>query len=421
MFDQGQARSGPPTCGRPAASVRHCSPSHFSAPVCGAIGAVPLMNRMNLLSDAQRIIDRAKAAGRPMTPTERDDVRAKMDAVRRIDTKTEHDEDADLRRRLGRALRDDPELGQLGRFSAKAAAPALTSKISAKALAPSGAEVAPAGLSELAPLSLAKPATSLLAAVGATVLPNPPTYAYLRQTTRTNNAAAVADGATKPTSVYGLTRVEDRLRVIASLSEPVPKYWLDDSQDLRTFVESELTYGLDVAVEQQLLNGDGTGENNKGLLNTSGILSQAWSTDGLETLRKAITSAQIAGAQQYVAVLNPVDFEALTLVRATTNEFLATAANVSGDSSGATSPPYGPVALQSWGVPVVLTTAIAAGRGVVMDPSAVTLYTDGQINLEWNTSDGFDTNEVKARCETRVGVAVKRPSLVVSVDMSAAA
>jgi HK97 family phage major capsid protein len=111
-------------------------------------------------------------------------------------------------------------------------------------------------------------------AIPAQIVREPPTFAYLRQTTRTNNAAPVADGATKPTSVYGLTRAEDRLRVIAHLSEPINKYHLEDAADLRVFVDNELGYGLDLAVEQQLLSGDGTGENLRGILNTSGIQAQ---------------------------------------------------------------------------------------------------------------------------------------------------
>ena len=45
-------------------------------------------------------------------------------------------------------------------------------------------------------------------------------YAYLRQTTRTNNAAVVAEGASKPTSVYSVTRIEQSLAVRAAALNP---------------------------------------------------------------------------------------------------------------------------------------------------------------------------------------------------------
>jgi hypothetical protein len=57
-------------------------------------------------------------------------------------------------------------------------------------------------------------------------------YAYLRQSVRTNNAAIVAEGAAKPTSVYSVVRVENSLQVIAHLSEGIPRYWLLDNQPL---------------------------------------------------------------------------------------------------------------------------------------------------------------------------------------------
>jgi HK97 family phage major capsid protein len=341
----------------------------------------------------------------------------------------DREEDKAIRKSLAEALREGPATGSTGRWSAKAAAPALAAQMGApgntdhgvrrKALAPSGVELAPAGLSELVPVSLSKPATSLLQVVPAQVVESPPTYAYLRQTTRTNNAAAVASGGTKPTSIYGLTRVEDRLRVIAHLSEPVDKYWLADAPDLQMFVQDEMTYGLDRAVEAQVLNGDGLGENNRGMLQTSGIQTQAWSTDGYETLRKALTKLQQQGAEGAVVALNPADFETMNLVRATTGEFLATEANLSTGNGGGIAPPYGPTVLASWGVPLVLSNAVAVGQGVAFDPAAVTLYVDGQVAVEWNTSVRFSTNEVIARCEGRFGVAVRKPLLVVSVDMSA--
>ena len=78
-------------------------------------------------------------------------------------------------------------------------------------------------------------------------------YAYLRQSVRTNNAAIVAEGAAKPTSVYSVVRVENSLQVIAHLSEGIPRYWLLDNQALEQFVESELQYGLGLAVEPRVL------------------------------------------------------------------------------------------------------------------------------------------------------------------------
>jgi hypothetical protein len=59
-------------------------------------------------------------------------------------------------------------------------------------------------------------------------------FEYYKQTTRTNGAAVVADGSTKPTSTLTVTPVEDRCRVIAHLSEAISNRLLFDHQSLRS-------------------------------------------------------------------------------------------------------------------------------------------------------------------------------------------
>ena len=86
-------------------------------------------------------------------------------------------------------------------------------------------------------------------------------FNYLRQTTRTNLAAPVAAGALKPTSVFTLTRIEDKLKVVAHLSEPIPEYWLKDNGALEQFVRGEMVSGLAEAVAAQAISGDGVSPN----------------------------------------------------------------------------------------------------------------------------------------------------------------
>ena len=97
----------------------------------------------------------------------------------------------------------------------------------------------------------------------------------------------VAEGATKPTSVYSVVRVEDKLVVVAHLSEGIPRFWLIDQVSLDTFVSNELDYGLRLAVEAKVL-ADVNG--------TSGIQTQAYATSVLTVLRKSITKLETTGA-----------------------------------------------------------------------------------------------------------------------------
>ncbi len=95
-------------------------------------------------------------------------------------------------------------------------------------------------------------ATSLLDVLPVKSHPTPE-YAYLRQSVRTNNAAVVAEGAAKPTSVYSVVRVEQSLVIVAHLSEGIPRYWLLDNSALETFVDAEMTFALQLAVEAKVL------------------------------------------------------------------------------------------------------------------------------------------------------------------------
>ncbi len=120
-----------------------------------------------------------------------------------------------------------------------------------KALAPSGAAVVAQQFAE-DPIPLGRIATGLLDVLPVKVQ-STAEYAFMRQGTRTNNAAVVAERAVKPTSVIGVTRVEQSLQVVAHLSEGVPRFWLVDNAAVEAFVDAELRYGLGVALEAKII------------------------------------------------------------------------------------------------------------------------------------------------------------------------
>ncbi|HKS48207.1 MAG TPA: phage major capsid protein [Amycolatopsis sp.] len=100
-------------------------------------------------------------------------------------------------------------------------------------------------------------------------------WAYLRQTLRDNQAAVVPPGARKPTSRYTLERKEGRSVTIAHLTEPISRQDLADAPLLESFVDFELRLGLEDALENEIINGDGTGDRFTGLNAVSGTQLQA--------------------------------------------------------------------------------------------------------------------------------------------------
>jgi hypothetical protein len=171
-----------------------------------------------------------------------------------------------------------------------------------KALAPSGAAVVGQEMKP-DPVALGQPALSLLDVIPVTAHATTE-FAYMRQTVRTNNAAVVAEGAVKPTSVYTVNKVPNSRVVVAHLSEGIPRFWLIDQVSLETFVSDELEYGLRLAVEAKVL-ADVNG--------TSGIQAHAYSTSVLATLRKSVTKLEVAGHTASAFVLHPTDWEGVEL------------------------------------------------------------------------------------------------------------
>jgi HK97 family phage major capsid protein len=112
------------------------------------------------------------------------------------------------------------------------------------------------------------------------IIPSTPTtgdkFDFLRQTVYTNNAAPVAAGALKPTSVISLERVEDAVRTIAHLSEAVDRSLLSDMDQLRPFLDGALRLGVLLAEENQIINGNGTPPNLRGISRPPAVSFRLW-------------------------------------------------------------------------------------------------------------------------------------------------
>lgn len=301
-------------------------------------------------------------------------------------------------------------------FTRKAGAAALAKSIAgtmaatgsgSKALAPAGTVVTPTPLVVDA-VALADPGATLLDALNV-VVAGEPTYRYLRQITRENNAGVVAPGEVKPTSAMGLEQIDDHLRIVAHLSEGIHEYWLRDSAALNSFVENELVQGVLRAIEDEVVNGDGSGEHFTGLANVSGIQTQAFAVDGLTTVRKAITKLEVAGHAAGVIALHPTDWEDLELAR------------TSGDGNlELVDSPVDRAQRRLWGVQVVPSVAVAPKTAFVLDTAAVEVRTDGNVETKWSESDGgFEKNEVRARTETRANLDVFQPLGIVKASLAA--
>ncbi|CAN5398602.1 hypothetical protein BH11ACT8_BH11ACT8_04390 [soil metagenome] len=228
-------------------------------------------------------------------------------------------------------------------------------------------------------------------------------FEYLRQTVRTNNSAPVADNATKPTSVYTFEDESDRARVFAHLSEAIPLRYLSDHAELEQMITSQMAQDLFTMIEGEVVNGDGTGEHFTGITNTSGVQTQAFTTNVLTTLRKAYTKLDVLGEAPNAWVLNHTDLEAIDLMLDGDNNFMG-----------------GIEAKIFRNLPRIGSSLVPAGTALLGDWNQTRLYVREGGRLDADTSGVlFDKNQAKLRFEGRFGFAVLRPIAFIIADLTA--
>lgn len=256
---------------------------------------------------------------------------------------------------------------------------------------------------------------------------------YARVTGFTNAAAPVAEatseatigdgtggtvtavaGGLKPKSSMVLEKVSDTVKTIAHWL-PATKRALSDAGQLRTLIDTFLNYGLEEELEDQVITGDGSGENFEGILTVSGTQDQAWDTDLLTTTRKAKTKVRTVGRARATAyVLNPEDNERIDLLREDTGG-AGTGAFIFGS-------PAGNQQQTLWGVPRIESEGVPAGTGVVADWRQAVLWDREQAGIQVTDShaDFFVRNLIAILAELRAAFGVIRPSAFVIIDLTSA-
>jgi len=88
---------------------------------------------------------------------------------------------------------------------------------------------------------------------------------FCAKNSRSLAAAPTPAGSAKPVSDVGVVGIQSPLRVVATVSSAIDHYLLSDNANLMAFVTDQLVYAIRVALESQVLTGDGSGENFRGV------------------------------------------------------------------------------------------------------------------------------------------------------------
>lgn len=233
---------------------------------------------------------------------------------------------------------------------------------------------------------------------------------------RTAADGTAATGA--PTDVYGLKPKSDLTIVpvtypIATIAHImyVHKLTLDDEPRMRGLLDRDMVDGVKMAEDDQILWGDGVGDNLTGLMNTTGVQEY----DGIAAdkqsaqVRRAATRSILAYFQPNGVVMHPFDWENLELETDKNGQYtVAISVAVGGEK-------------RVWRLKITDSPAMNEGMALIgAFGTGAKLYDREMVNVQISTEnrDMFERNAYTLRAEERMGLVVDRPESFVALNFT---
>ncbi|EUA11344.1 phage major capsid protein, HK97 family [Mycobacterium kansasii 732] len=235
-----------------------------------------------------------------------------------------------------------------------------------------------------------------------------PSLEFIRHISSTGAPGVTAAGAVKPEVVMNFDPLTATLVKIAGHSA-VPTEVIDDFDGFSAYVATELSRQVIDKENDALLNGPGGDGQVGGLLNTSGVLTHECGSGTtpftpLDDIEIAISELRTgpALARPNLLILHPDTWSAVRRTKDDLGRYLV-AADPTADEANT-----------CWGVPVLQTTQIAAGTGVLMDTSKfgrAVVRGPIVVMIGWS-GDDFTRNLRRFVAEERVAMATTRPAAI---------
>lgn len=230
---------------------------------------------------------------------------------------------------------------------------------------------------------------------------NQASFVYMEETTRTHAAAEKAEGAAYAESTFVWTQKTSAVEKITD-SIPVTDEQLEDEAQVRSLLDQRLRFGLRQRLDLQILVGNGTPPNLRGVNNVVGIQTQAKGTDDIITaFAKALTKVRFTGrATPSAAVFHPNDWQDYVLLKNSNGDFLFG------------NPFMGPGPSALLGVPVAVSDAQTENTGLVGDFANFSRLDDrrGVMVQTGFVGTQFTEGKVTLRADLRAAFTVLRPA-----------
>ncbi|WP_454056040.1 phage major capsid protein [Cupriavidus sp. Marseille-Q8015] len=235
------------------------------------------------------------------------------------------------------------------------------------------------------------------------------TLEYVKETGFTNNAAPVAETVKKPESTMKFDLVSTTAKVIAHYVK-ASRQILSDASQLASYIDGRLRYGLAFKEEQQLLNGDGTGQNLLGIIPQATAYAAPFTPAGvtlIDQIRLAMLQAELAEYPATGIVMHPTDWARVELTKDSTGRYII-------------GNPQGVIGATLWNRPVVATQAIEEDKfltGAFRLGAQVFDRWQARVEVATENEDDFVKNLVTILAEERLALAVYRPEAFIYGDL----
>ncbi len=225
-------------------------------------------------------------------------------------------------------------------------------------------------------------------------------WEWVQQVNPDGGAGMTAEGTKKSQADFDLELAEASVRKVTAYIK-VSKEMLDDVDMMRAEIDQELIELINLKIDEQLLSGDGLGQNLVGILENATAYSAGSfagtvvEPNNADVLRTAINQVMVNLFQPNYIVLHPSDVTALELSKGNDGHYVM--------------PPFtttdGTVIK---GIPVVMNTGVTEGDFLVGDftKSGVRFKEGITINVGYENDD-FTKNFVTILAEARLAHRVK--------------
>lgn len=242
------------------------------------------------------------------------------------------------------------------------------------------------------------------------------TIHYTREASWTNGAAETREAAQKPEATLTFEGLDVPVRTIAHFLK-LSKQVLDDAPALQSYVDQRLRHGVLQRAEAQVIAGNGTSPNISGMAATGNHtdLTLVSADNDLDALNRAKYQVIASDYMADVFLMNPADWGRIE----------RTKTGISGDDSylagGDNAISYLANGIQPllWGLPVILSNNVAAGKFFCMSRDAVMFWERQGVTIEIfdQNEDDVEKNLLTIRGEMRGAFTTFRPAAVIYGDL----